>query len=130
MSATLDEWVEGYRIAWEQRDAQAASALFTPDATYRDNIFEAPHRGATGVHQYWAEVTASQSEVHVRMGTPFVDGRRVAVEFWTNMKVGGDDVTLPGCLLLDFDENWLCWRLREYWHFAPGSAEPPIEWGQ
>lgn len=130
MAETLDQWIEGYRIAWETRDPEAAAALFTADSTYRSNIFEAPARGQDGVRQYWAGVTAAQSEVQVRMGSPFVDGKRVTVEFWTNMKVDGEDATLPGCLLLDFDDNWVCWRLREYWHFAPGRAEPPSEWGQ
>lgn len=130
MVRTLDDWIEGYRRAWEGRDPEAAAALFSPGATYRDNIFEDPHRGREGVASYWANVTESQSDVSVRMGRPFVDGRRVAVEFWTNMKVGGDDVTLPGCLLLDFDDDWKCTRLREYWHLQPGSLGPPPEWGQ
>jgi hypothetical protein len=64
------------------------------------------------------------------MGRPFVDGTRVTVEFWTTMKVDGDAVTLPGCLLLDFTGDWQCRRLREYWHFIPGHHEPPDEWGQ
>lgn len=129
MSHQLDEWIEGYRLAWENRDPEAAARLFTPEATYRDNIFEEPHRGQEGVRVYWESVTETQSEVSVRMGRPFVDGRRVAVEFWTNMKVSGEDVTLPGCLLLDFDDGWLCTRLREYWHFGPGREGPPVEWG-
>jgi hypothetical protein len=65
----------------------------------------------------------------VRMGRPFVDGDRVAVEFWTNMKVAGDDVTLPGCLLLQMADDGRCERLREYWHYQPGSFDPPTEWG-
>jgi hypothetical protein len=128
--ASLDEWIERYRVAWEMRDADAAAALFTPDATYRSNIFEEPSRGQTGVRAYWTEVTAAQSEVQVQMGRPFVDGRRVAVEFWTNMKGDGADVTVPGCLLLDFDETWSCSRLREYWLFEPARRDPPPEWGQ
>lgn len=127
---TVEEWVEGYRQAWEQRDADLVVTLFTEDATYRSNIFEGPARGHAGVREYWTGVTAAQSDVQVRMGRPFVDGKRVTVEFWTNMKVEGDEVTLPGCLLLDFTDEGLCWRLREYWHFAPGRAEPPSEWGQ
>lgn len=130
MSPTLEGWIEGYRTAWEDRDPDAAAALFTPGATYRSNIVEEPHRGQEEVRAYWMSVTEAQSDVEVRMGRPFVDGRRVAVEFWTNMKVGGDDVTLPGCLLLDFDEAWLCTRLREYWQFEPGRKNPPPEWGQ
>ena len=130
MPRTLEDWIEGYRFAWENRDPVAAAGLFTIDATYRSNIFEDVHRGREGVHEYWRTVTRSQSDVHVRMGRPFVDGARVAVEFWTTMKVDGEARTLPGCLLLVFDHNWLCRRLREYWHFAPGREEPPAGWGE
>lgn len=130
MPKTLDEWIEQYRLAWESRDPRGAAALFAPDATYRSNIFEEPHEGREGVAEYWQRVTASQSEVRVRMGRPFVDGTRVAVEFWTNMRVDGEAVTLPGCLLLDFVDNWTCHRLREYWHYNPGAHEPPDGWGQ
>lgn len=129
MTKTLKEWIEGYRVAWETRDAAAVSALFVPDATYRSNIFEDAHQGRDGIESYWKDVTAVQSEVRVRMGEPFVDGQRVTVEFWTNMKVDGDDVTLPGCLLLHFDKDGLCADLREYWHYQPGVYPPPVGWG-
>jgi limonene-1,2-epoxide hydrolase len=130
VSGTLEGWIEGYRLAWENRDSEAAAQLFTADATYRSNIFEEAHLGRDGVRAYWQSVTSSQSEVQVRMGRPFVDGSRVAVEFWTTMEVAGDVVTLPGCLLLDFDGDWLCYRLREYWHFGSGRTEPPQGWGE
>lgn len=130
MPENLDLWVEGYRVAWEQRDPAMAAMLFTPDATYRSNIFEEPHQGREGIEAYWLTVTNSQAEVQVRMGRPFADGPRVAVEFWTTMRVEGEETTLPGCLLLDFDDSGLCRRLREYWHFAAGRQEPPEEWGQ
>ncbi len=129
MPNNLTEWIDGYRIAWEERDPTAAAALFTTDATYQSNIFENPHVGRPGVEEYWQSVTSSQSDVRVRMGTPFGDGLRVAVEFWTNMKVDGDEVTLPGCLILDFDQKWMCTGLREYWHFQPGDYQPPVGWG-
>jgi predicted SnoaL-like aldol condensation-catalyzing enzyme len=122
-------WLDAYRRAWEEADAEAAAALFADGATYRSNIFEAPYEGRDGVRRYWHEVTPSQSEVHVRMGTPFVEGDRVAAEFWTTMRVGGAETTLPGCLLLRFDEDGLCRSLREYWHVEPGRREPPPEWG-
>jgi limonene-1,2-epoxide hydrolase len=130
LSGTLEGWIEAHRLAWENRDPEAAARLFTPDATYRSNIFEEAHLGQDGVRAYWQSVTSSQSEVQVRMGRPFIDGSRVAVEFWTTMRIAGDQVTLPGCLLLDFDDEWLCSRLREYWHFGQGRPEPPDGWGE
>ena len=70
----IRSWLEGYRLAWEDRDADAAAALFAVDSTYRSNIFEEPYRGRDGVHAYWTEVTRTQEDVRVLMGAPFVDG--------------------------------------------------------
>jgi predicted SnoaL-like aldol condensation-catalyzing enzyme len=125
----VERWVGAYRKAWEERDPAAAAALFTDDAAYRSMIFEEPHHGRQGVADYWATVTEQQDEVRVRMGRPFADGDRVAVEFWTTMLSSGDPVTLAGCMLLDFD-GALCRRLREYYDFTPGTSEPPAGWGE
>jgi ketosteroid isomerase-like protein len=123
-------WLEGYRVAWEQQDADAAAALFDEHGTYRANIFEEPFEGRDGVRRYWQDVTSTQADVRVRMGKPFSDGDRVAAEFWTTMRVAGEEVTVPGCLLLRFADDGLCLSLREYWHFQPGRFEPPSEWGE
>ena len=122
-------WVEAYRLAWEERDADAAAALFSEDSTYRSNIFEEPHVGQDGVRDYWSGVTATQRDVTVRMGRPIVDGARVAVEFWTTMENAGAEITLPGCLLLVFDDDGRCRSLHEYYTFAEGRLDPPPEYG-
>lgn len=126
----IGSWLEAYRVAWERADADAVAALFDQGATYRSNIFEEPHVGRDGVHAYWTEVTRTQEDVRVRIGRPFADGDRVAAEFWTTMRVAGDDVTLPGCLLLRFGTDGLCRSLREYWHYQPGTIQPPPGWGE
>jgi ketosteroid isomerase-like protein len=126
---TVQEWVDAYGRAWEEQDPAGAAALFTDDATYRSLIFEEPHVSPMGVAEYWTSVTAAQRDVTVRMGRPFLDGDRVAVEFWTTMQVEGEPVTLAGCLLLDFADDGRCRRLREYWNFSGDIAEPPAEWG-
>jgi predicted SnoaL-like aldol condensation-catalyzing enzyme len=125
----VGSWLNAYRRAWEERDAEAAAALFDEQATYRSNIFEVPYEGREGVRRYWRDVTRTQEDVRVLMGRPFADGDRVAAEFWTTMRNDGADVTLPGCLLLRFGENGLCLALREYWHIEPGRLEPPPGWG-
>ena len=123
-------WAEAYRVAWENADGDAVAALFTEDTSYRSLIYEEPHRGRSGVTDYWTGVTGEQSDVTVLMGAPFVDGSRAWVEFWTTMRVGGAPVTLAGCLLLDFDDEGSCSDLREYWNFTDGTHRPPEGWGR
>ena len=127
--AQVEDWAERYRKAWVERDPEAAAALFTDAAGYRSNIYEEPHRGRPGVVAYWADVTASQGDLEVRMGQPLVEGSRADVEFWTTMSVDGSPMTLAGCLLLDFDDDGRCRDLREYWNIAEGTLQPPMGWG-
>lgn len=129
MVIDVGTWVERYAGAWVDMDAEAAAALFADDATYRSFIFDEPHVGRDGVSAYWSEVTSTQSAVEVQMGQPIVEGRRAAVEFWTNMQSDGAEVTLVGCLLLIFDDEGRCRRLDEYYEFAQGRIEPPETWG-
>jgi hypothetical protein len=131
MATTVDDWIAAYGRAWEERDADAAAALFSSDAVYRDHPLGAPHLGADGVRKYWSDVTATQAGVAARFGSPVVssDERRAAVEFWVTMQNGGADVTLTGILMLRFDDDGRCSELREAWHFEAGHHEPPSGWG-
>jgi ketosteroid isomerase-like protein len=130
VSTTVNQWLEGYRQAWEQRDADAAALLFTEDATYAQEPYGEPSRGRAGVHEYWVGVTATQEDIKLRYGTPVVDGSRAAVEWWVTMRNGGADVTLAGEFFLVFDESGLCSALREYWHFSEGQLQPQAGWGE
>ena len=123
------DWLERYRRAWIERDADAASRLFTEDATYREKPFAAPFVGRAAIRDYWASVTASQTSVGLRYGRPVVDGRRLAVEWWANLETTGGPITLAGEFLLTFVETGECRELREYWVLAQGRVEPPPGWG-
>jgi hypothetical protein len=66
----------------------------------------------------------------VRMGEPVVDGNVVAVEWWTTMDDPDDgEITLPGCLLLQFAPDGRCFDLREYWNVEEGRLRPHDGWG-
>ena len=123
------DWLERYRRAWIDRDAEAASRLFTEDATYREHPFQAPFVGRAGIRDYWARVTASQKSVELRYGQPVVDGNRVAVEWWANLETNDGPITLAGEFLLRFAANGDCRELREYWLLTQGRVEPPSGWG-
>jgi len=124
------DWLARYRRAWIERDADAASRLFTDDATYREQPFEAPFVGREAIRDYWARVTASQTSVELRYGQPVVDGNRLAVEWWANLQTSDGPLSLAGEFLLLFADDGDCRELREYWVLTRGRVEPPPGWGQ
>ena len=123
------DWLSLYRRAWIERDADAASRLFTEDATYREQPFQAPFVGREAIRDYWARVTASQTSVELRYGQPIVDGRRLAVEWWANLQTGDGPLTLAGEFLLLFADSGECRELREYRVLVRERVEPPHGWG-
>jgi hypothetical protein len=123
-------WLERYRRAWIERDADAASRLFTEEATYREQPFQAPFVGRAAIGDYWARVTASQTSVELRYGRSVVDGRRLAVEWWANLQTTDGPLTLAGEFLLSFADTGECRELREYWALTPARVEPPPGWGE
>jgi len=61
---------------------------------------------------------------------PVVDSNVVAVEWWTTMDDPDDgEITLPGCLLLQFAPDGRCFDLREYWNVEDGRLPPHEGWG-
>ena len=129
MAMTPKQWLDAYAQAWVERDAAAAAALFTEDATYGEQPYQDPFAGREGVRTYWAGVTATHGNVKVRYGTPITAANRTAVEWWTTLENGGAPITLAGAFILTFDASGLCRSLREYWHFAEGTKEPLPGWG-
>ena len=126
--ARFASWLERYRRAWIERNAADAGELFTADAVYREQPFQPPFVGREAIRQYWATVTATQSEIELAYGPMIVGDRSVAVEWWANLRNGGAPITLAGEFFLLFTESGLCRELREYWAFKEGRVEPPDWW--
>ena len=124
------DWLERYRQAWIARDAEAAGPLFTEDAIYREQPFQAAFVGRAAIKEYWRTVTASQTSVELRYGRPIADGNRVAVEWWANLETTGGPLTLAGEFLLRFADSGECRELREYWVLTQARVEPPRGWGE
>ena len=114
MSAVAD-WVHRYAAAWRAGDADAAAALFAPDASYTSDLFGEGLRGRDAIREYWAQATAGQKDLDLRIGWPIVDGDRAAAEWRASFRRDGREVELAACLVLRFDSSGLCLALREYW---------------
>jgi uncharacterized protein (TIGR02246 family) len=126
----IQAWLERYRLAWEDGDADAAAALFTEDAVYRSSPFREPHVGQKSIREYWRNATGTQSDTRVRIGRPVVEGDRVAVEWWaTYTDADEGEGTLPGILMLRFARDGRCAELRETWNWEAGIRHPHPGWG-
>ena len=126
---TVQEWLEGYRKAWVERDAEAAAKLFTEDSPYREQPFQDAFQGAECVRDYWTRVTATQADISLEWGRPITNGDHTAVEWWVRLTNAGEPVTLAGSMTLLFAPDGRCRELREYWHYAPEHVSPPAGWG-
>lgn len=129
-------WIRAYIEAWQTKDADAAAALFTPDAVYEE-IPGVPERTFTGraeIRQYWLDITADQSDIEILHGDPLVEGRRAAVELWATLRSptlnpSGDNwATIIETNVLIFSGQ-LCRRNTEYPIIRTGKLTPPPGWG-
>jgi hypothetical protein len=126
----VQAWMAEYGRAWREADEDAVAELFTETGVYRSAPWRAPHIGRAEIRRYWREEPALHEDLDLRFGTPVVDGRRAAVEWWAIIRQGDETITGPGCLVLRFDSEWRCEELREYWRDFAGLHSPPPGWGE
>jgi ketosteroid isomerase-like protein len=114
----LTNWLDAYGDAWEKRDAMAAAALFSDDASYRVTPYKEPHLGRESITEYWATVTEGQRNVRFQYESLSVSGN-TGIAHWSakfDVEPDGGSFALDGIFVLDFDENGRCRVLREWWH--------------
>jgi hypothetical protein len=136
----IEEFMRGYKSAWEQRDEIAFSALFLEDGEYHNTPF-AVQRGRVQLAEYWRRVKLQEDvQVTYEVLAKSQDGGiahwhvtyQVASEelfqIWskstgTNLvtRKAGDPLprmALDGVLKAEF-ENGLCKRCSLWWHSLP-----------
>lgn len=126
-----DDWIERYARAWHDGDDHAVGELFTRDAIYRTHPFRPPLRGREAIRAYWRQATGSLTGISLTFGRPVTDASRAAVEWWAVLHSDQGVATLPGALILRFDQQGYCQELREYWHLDETHAiTAPEGWGR
>jgi hypothetical protein len=118
----LENWLARYGQAWETADPDAAAALFSQDATYRETPFDEVMEGREAIRRYWQEIPDTQRDIS--FGWEVVATDPVVVRWRAGWLRRRDErrVTLDGVFLLEFDEtSGLCRTLREWWHIDEAS---------
>ena len=134
----IEQFMAGYKAAWEQRDEHQLCALFAADGVYHNTPFAA-QSGHAAIAEYWQRVKL-QEDIHLDyeiLATTTKGGiahwhvtYQVASEelfqIWakstgTNLlaRKPGDPLPrliLDGILVAEFDDSGLCSTTRLWWH--------------
>lgn len=136
----IEQFMQGYKAAWEQRDEALFTALFTADGQYHNTPF-AVQRGHAQLAQYWQRVKLQQDvrvNYEVLASTPgggiahwhvtYQVASEELFQIWaqstgTNLvaRKPGDPLprmVLDGLLTAQFDGD-LCRQCRLWWHSMP-----------
>lgn len=120
-SITLDDfkkWMEAYRKASEVGDLKAAAELFSQNAEYYETPFSNPIIGRDAIYRYWSEAAHAQKGVQFSYEILAVKGN-LGAALWKGKFIStqsGSQVFLNGVLLVEFNRQGQCTRLREWWH--------------
>jgi hypothetical protein len=116
--AAFKAWLYAYGQAWENRNPEAATALFTEDGTYQVTPFLEPVRGRKAIFEYWSEV--ARTEENIRFGYEILVAKSdLNIARWSASFVivpQGLQTQLDGIFLISLDEEGRCRSLREWWH--------------
>lgn len=125
MLAGLTEWLDAYGKAWENRDAEAAAALFTEDAVYQWGPFGRRLRGRLMIREAWAEAVEDQRRVEFGYEVLTATARGGIARWWCSAERASRKVRArdEGIFRLAFDETGLCKSFEEWFN----SKEEPLD---
>ena len=121
-------FVEGYGQTWQAWNSKGFADLFTDDVVYVAHPIDETVVGRTALLAYVEKEAAVQGEVVVQMGSPVIEGNRVAAEFWVTCS-DAPGATITGCFIARLDTDGRCSQFREYWFDTDGSAPSYDGWG-
>lgn len=111
--------LETYGKAWVEQDPLLILTIFTPDATYRERVFENPFRGHDEIKRYWQEkVVEEQSNISFALLNTYIDGDTAIAEWEASFTDPDGKKRIREVAILEFEGNRIK-SLREYWQKAP-----------
>jgi hypothetical protein len=114
----FDQWLAGYKTAWETRSPDAVGRLFAEDGLYYIKPFDQPLRGRDAIVDYWRGVERTQAEVQFTY-TVLAVREAHGLAHWSarfRRVKGNKPVQLDGILLAELNPANQCICFREWWH--------------
>jgi hypothetical protein len=136
----IENFMQGYKDAWEQRDPAMFAALFHPDGGYHNTPFQV-QRGTVQLVEYWKRVQL-QEDVQVRFEVLAKDADSGLAHWHVTYQVASEELfqiwakstgtglparkpgdplprmVLDGVLQATFSDG-LCTVARIWWHSMP-----------
>jgi ketosteroid isomerase-like protein len=113
MSAGIEEWVEGYRRAWESNDPDDIRALFTEDAEYRTDPWSQPWRGHDEIVAGWLQHADAPGQTTFEWATLASTDELSIVQGTTVYADSGK--TYSNLWVVRLDENGRARAFTEWW---------------
>ena len=124
--STFRTWMDACGRAYEGRDADAAAALFTADATYQWGPFGDRLSGREAIRHRWASAVGDERETEFRFDYEVL---AVTAELGIARWIASADIPSEGRRLLydgvfavTLDADNLCREFREWWN----TMEAPL----
>ncbi len=119
----LSSWLDAYGRAWEQRDPDAAAALFTEDATYQWGPFGPTYSGPDEIRGAWERATGTQQDIHFGYEVIAVEGAVGVARWWVSCLLPAHRLRSrdEGIFAISLDAERRCKDFREWWN----SVEEP-----
>jgi ketosteroid isomerase-like protein len=108
--------LERYKRAWEERDVDAAVAMYRDDAELRLDPFDDPAKGAEQIRAIWNDVAATQDHVEFDAERVWASGRTVLASWHAafTQRATADRVRIRGFSTFELDEAGLIQRAKQW----------------
>jgi ketosteroid isomerase-like protein len=122
--AAAGAWLDAYGRAWTAFDGDAWVALFTDDAEYHVDPFEAPLVGHNALRAYLLEAAASERDVEFTVERHWVSSETLLAAWHATFvqQRGGQHARLAGFLTAELGSDGRASRFREWTVHAPGGS--------
>ena len=119
-TAQFADWLEGYKSAWEGRDAAAAAMLFSEDARYHWTPLVPPQQGPAEIATVWDAAVSQQRDIRFTFNVFGVSGPTGMATWRADFTRLPDQfkVRIEGVLSAEFAAPRKCRVFREWWHSA------------